>query len=202
MTKWFRDYILIVLSGMALLHLKDAGANPTNPTVISGSASFDTSIPQTLVITASDRTIISWEEFSIDAQETTIFILPDSGSTVLNQVSSLSSSTIDGLLSSNGNIYLINVNGMLVTPNGQINTAGLLASTLDTPDSGFLAGGVMLFSGNSTNAVVNQGIITGWNDDVILISNNVVNQQIINSANGVTAAAACTAVLFSPGSTP
>jgi filamentous hemagglutinin family protein len=202
MIKRLNDGFLIVLSGVMLLVFKGAEANPSNPTVTSGSADFATPSSTTLEITVSDRAIISWESFSIDSQEITNFILPSSNAAVLNRVSTNLSSTIDGLLTSNGIVYLINPNGILVTSNGQINTAGFLASTLDALDSEFLAGGNTLFSGSSINSVINQGRITGWDGDVVLIGYRVDNQQTIGSLNGVTAGAAGTAVMLTPGSTP
>ena len=47
----------------------------------------------------------------------------------------LAVSLIHGTLQANGNVYLINPNGILVGPGANINVGSLIASTLDVPDS-------------------------------------------------------------------
>ena len=116
-------------------------------------------------------------KFSISSKETTRFALPNSSAAVLNRVASGDVSHIDGLLSSNGTVYLINPNGVIVGPGGIIDTAGFLASTLDVENQQFLNGKALLFSGSSTASIINQGTITAWNGNVILLAYQVENAQ-------------------------
>jgi NAD-dependent DNA ligase len=56
-------------------------------------------------------------------------------------------------------VFVINPNGILVGPSGQIDTKGFIASTLDIPNASFMSGNNLIFSGNSTAAVRNEGSI-------------------------------------------
>ena len=72
-------------------------ANPQNPTVAAGMATFDNSDPNLMHVTAtSDRTIVNWGSFSIDASEKTLVTLPAKTSAILNRVSGAFPSTLKG----------------------------------------------------------------------------------------------------------
>lgn len=76
-------------------------ANPENPTVISGDVSFDTPSANVLEVTSTDfRSIVDWETFSNDSNETVDFVLPSSTSAILNRVTSSSASDISGSITS------------------------------------------------------------------------------------------------------
>ncbi len=192
-----KDFSSWFFLGVLLLGEQIVFANPSDPAVTAGKADFHLN-NKTLEVTAGDHTIISWESFSIDAKETTRFTLPNKDSVVLNRVSSLLPSTIDGHLNSNGIVYLINPNGILVTPNGIVDTAGFLASTLDISDQDFLKQGDLLFSGESLASVVNQGSISCWNGDAILIATQVKNENSIEAPEGVVGLASGHEVLLIP----
>ena len=62
-------------------------ANPENPTVVHGSATFSQPNANTLnITTGTNRAIINWQGFSIGKGQTTNFIQPNSNSAVLNRV--------------------------------------------------------------------------------------------------------------------
>ena len=92
-------------------------ANPTGESVAAGTATFDRT-GNTLQITTGNRTIINWQDFSIANGEVTKFIQPSASSATLNRVTGGNLSAIYGDLESNGQIYLINPNGVLIGPNG------------------------------------------------------------------------------------
>ena len=60
-------------------------ANPSNPTVVHGTATFATA-GNILNITNSQNAIINWGSFSIGINELTKFIQPSALSAVLNRV--------------------------------------------------------------------------------------------------------------------
>ncbi|MES2344453.1 MAG: filamentous hemagglutinin N-terminal domain-containing protein, partial [Chlamydiota bacterium] len=174
-------------------------SNPTGPLITSGDVSVDFVDAHHLhVDSRSERSIITWDSFSIDAAESAYFHLPDSSSAVLNKVSSNLPSTLAGLLESNGHVYLLNPNGVLVTKEGVINTASFLASTLDVNNDFFLRGEDLLFAGTSQESVINQGKITSWQGDVVLLGLVVRNEGEINAVNGVAALGAGTEILLTP----
>ena len=104
-------------------------ANPQGEQVVAGSADFSRS-GSTLQITTSDKVIINWGDFSIGSGEITRFLQPSSTSSALNRVISGNPSSILGSLQANGQIYLINPNGILVGGGARINCASFIASTL------------------------------------------------------------------------
>jgi filamentous hemagglutinin family protein len=126
---------------------------------------------------------------------TTRFVQPSGASAVLNRVTGGNPSAIHGTLSANGQVYLINPNGILVGSGGVVDTAGFLASTLDVSDAAFLRGGDLRFSGNSKASVVNLGRIGASEGDVILIARTVENHGEIHAPNGTAALAAGSEVL-------
>jgi filamentous hemagglutinin family protein len=120
---------LAVASGFATAAPTSVWANPTGGNVVAGSPAI-TSAGKSLTINQStNRAIVNWQGFSIGAGETTRINLPSSVSAILNRVTGANPSLIAGSLSSNGQVYLINPNGIVVGPNGRINTGGFVAST-------------------------------------------------------------------------
>ena len=102
----------------------------------------------------------------------------------MNRVTGGKLSEIAGLLRSNGKIYLINPNGVLVTPTGVVNTAGVVLSTLNISDDDFLFDRVLSFSGESEATVVNLGKISTVAGDIILIGQAIENQGTLSAPEG------------------
>ena len=166
----YRTFFLTTLFALSL------EANPLEPTVTAGHATC-TASGQNLEVAAHDKTIISWKDFSIGQNETTRFNLPGKDAVILNRVGSDIPSKIEGLLSSNGIVYLINPNGILITATGTIDTAGFLASTLNITDQDFLNGGDLLFKGSGS--VTHLGAIKCHGGDVVLMASQVKNEGTI-----------------------
>ncbi|PNB32059.1 filamentous hemagglutinin, partial [Pseudomonas sp. FW305-130] len=68
-------------------------------------------------------------------------------------------SSILGTLNANGQVFLINPNGILFGKGAQVNVGGLVASTLGLSDKDFMAGRYT-FSGDSSAAVLNKGTLS------------------------------------------
>ncbi len=161
-----------------------AGVLPTGGAVAQGSASISASSPSQVTVTqTSSKAIINWTSFSIGAGDTVRF---DNGSgATLNRVAAGPPSTLDGLLSATGSVYLINPSGVIVGKNGVVKVGGgFVASTLDITDSAFMAGGDLTFSGTSTASVANLGRIGGLGGDVVLIAQTVSNGGRISAPKG------------------
>jgi filamentous hemagglutinin family protein len=121
---------LLVLSG-CIATTKVFGL-PDSPTVISGSLGFDYSTRGELTITTSSAlSIVEWNSFSIDDSELTTITFSDSSSVILAHVTGESVSNILGTLQSNGGVYLVNPNGIIIGTNGIIDANSFLGSTLD-----------------------------------------------------------------------
>ena len=175
--------------------------NPAGGTVVAGSASIGAA-GQTLNINQSTHSaIINWQSFSIANGETTKFIVPNLGAT-LNRVTGGNASAIYGALQSNGALYLVNPNGVIIGPSGSVNTASFLASTLDVTNQQFLAGGSLTFAGSSSASVQNQGVIHASTGDVYLIANQVDNKGTITAPQGTVGMAAGSEILFQQSGSP
>lgn len=160
-------------------------ANPIGEQVVSGSVSFDRSVPGVLTIgQGSDRAIINWDDFSIGAGDITRFLQPGVNSAALNRVTGGNPSSIHGQLQANGQVFLINPAGILVGANGQIDTAGVVASTLDLSNDSFLSNARLTLSGSSDASVQNLGQISASEGDVYLIARRVENAGSISASAG------------------
>ena len=94
--------------------------------------------------------------------------LPASTAAVLNRVVGADPSVIAGQLQSNGRVFLVNPNGVLVGPGVQVLTNGFTASTRDLDNATFLRGEALRLTGDSSAAVINQGSIVAREGDVVL----------------------------------
>ena len=173
---------------------------PTGGTVASGNVAIGSTSPTSLTVTQSSSTgIVNWSSFSI-GQGNQVQFNNGSGAT-LNRVTGNVPSSINGVLSATGSVYLVNPSGIVVGPTGVVKTGGsFVASTLDVKDAEFRAGGSLTFSGNSNASVVNLGKIGSSKGDVILIARQVRNDGSLTARNGTAAMASGSEVLLSDGS--
>lgn len=173
-----------------------AVAAPTGGTVVSGGISIGTMNNNELVITqALQKGIINWADFSIDAGELVRFAqTAGNDSITLNRVLGNQVSNIQGALQANGNIFLINPNGIVFGAGSQVDVAGLLATTFDVTDQSFLNGGQLNFTqvaGKDLGSIANQGQITADTGGfVYLVAPKVDNSGfVIANVGRVTMAA-------------
>lgn len=173
-------------------------AKPTGPDVAQGTAVFAHPTKNKMQIITGDQTIINWDDFSIDTEEMVQFVMPNAHSTVLNRVTSQNASHLMGTLKGNGKIFLLNPNGILIGPDGVIDTNGFISSTLDVLDSEFLSGGDLRFRANSESKIVNLGNIHARDGDVALIGRYVENSGVIKAPNGTVSLAVGKEILLKP----
>ena len=162
----------------------DLQANPQGGTVVAGSASISSAGSELQINQSSNKAIIDWSSFNIDAGETTRFIQPGSDAIALNRVvNSTQLSTINGNLIANGRVMVINPNGILIGPSGNIDTAGFVASTADIDNDKFMnAERIFEFNkaGNWDATVENQGMITVQEAGIAaLVAPTVKNSGVI-----------------------
>jgi filamentous hemagglutinin family protein len=158
---------------------------PQGGVVANGHASITSpSAGQMVVDQSTQAAVINWQSFDIDAGDSVRFVQPDASSVTLNRVVGVNPSTILGQLTANGEIFLVNPNGVLFAPGASVNVGGIVASTLGITDASFLSGNYH-FSGGGRGAVVNRGSITAAHGGyVALIGPSVSNQGTIAAANG------------------
>lgn len=157
-------------------------------TVVAGSAAILQSGPAgTTIVQQSKSAVINWQSFSVGAGAGVTFRQPDSASIALNRVTGPEASAVNGSLLANGQVWLINRNGILFGQGSQINVGGLIATTSDMKDSDFLSGHYVFAvpSNNSDAAVINQGSIkAATGGSVLLSAGRVSNEGLIQARLG------------------
>ncbi len=171
-------------------------ALPVGESVRHGDVEFVRGDDTLTVIQNSPKAVIDWEAFSIGSGRLAEFIHAGSDSAVLNRVTGHLSSEIHGKLTGEGRIILLNPNGILIGPNGRIDAAGFIASTLDVTDADFLNGGNLEFVGDSGAAVVSFGRIEAFDGDVFLIAREIWNEGEVRAPVGTAGFAAGNDVLL------
>lgn len=162
-------------------------AAPIGGQVASGAGSISQSGATTTITQSSQNLSLNWQSFNIARPETVNFVQPSTSAIAVNRISDTSGTQILGHLNANGQVYLINPNGILFGQGAQVNVGGLVASTLDLNDA-FLNGATRTFAGPGTGSVVNQGTITATNGGyVALLGNRVSNQGTITAQLGTVA---------------
>ncbi|WP_170959072.1 filamentous hemagglutinin N-terminal domain-containing protein [Magnetospirillum sp. 15-1] len=182
-----RDRLPLTMTAAAalLVFSPPAQAAPQGGTVVSGAATITQSGNTTDINQSTGRAIINWQSFSIAAPETVNFHQPSSSSVTLNRVIGNEKSIIDGALNANGKVYLVNSAGVLIGKGASVNTAGLVASTLNIRDEDFNAGRNVFQSTGGTGEVTNLGTITVTSGGyVALLGKTVSNQGVISATKG------------------
>ncbi len=172
-------------------------ANPFGGEVITGDVTIHEATGGTLNIDQfSDRAIIEWQNFSIDSGELTQFFQPGTQAAILNRVTGGSPSQINGALRANGNVWLINQNGVLFGAGSTVDVFGLVGSTLDVSNEAFMSGGDIELSGGGLGDTVNFGTINAVGGDVFLVGRSVANHGAIGAVDGTVGLAAGNRVLL------
>ncbi|MET3053966.1 MBG domain-containing protein [Pseudomonas alkylphenolica] len=105
-----------------------AGELPQGGQVVSGQGKISQSGANMQIDTRTPRTGINWQKFSIGADNKVHIQQPDGTSVTLNRVIGADPSKVLGVLSSNGQVILLNPNGIWFGPGSRVSTSALLAS--------------------------------------------------------------------------
>lgn len=143
----------------------------------------------------SKRLAIDWAGFDIANDESVTFRQPDRDSVALNRVVGDAASVIDGALSGNGHVYVINPNGVLFGKNASVDVGSLVASTarISNRDMTNFAGAdgiTMAIPEDSSAKVINAGTIRAEGGLVVLHAAEIENSGTITNPAGTTALAA------------
>jgi filamentous hemagglutinin family protein len=161
---------------------------PTGGQVVAGTATIANINDRQQVITqGSDRAIINWQGFSVGAGNSVRFDQPSSSSVILNRVLGNDPSSIFGTLSSNGQVFLVNPNGIYFAPGARLDVGGLVASTLAINDGNFLGGRYQFerVGAGDTASIINEGVIKARESGyVVLAGDYVANRGVIEARLG------------------
>ncbi len=167
-------------------------AVPVGGVVSAGEATIHDSAGRIDIHQQSDKAVIDWREFDLNENETAQFHQPDNNALTVNRVNSVSPSIIHGNLKANGNVMVINPNGMLFGGKALVDVNGLIASTADASNADLMRHGALSLnkSGNPNAIIVNLGHIkTKDGGYVSLLAPNISNQGIIEANLGSVALA-------------
>jgi filamentous hemagglutinin family protein len=171
-----------------------AQAGPTGGQIVGGQGTISQSGNSTNIHQSSENLSINWLSFNVGANETVDFIQPNASAIAVNRIGGLSGSEILGHLDANGQVYLINPNGVVFGEGAQVNVGGLVASALDLSDAS-LAGSARSFAGTGAGSVLNEGTISAAPGGyVALLGNHVSNQGVVTAQLGTVALGAGNAV--------
>jgi len=172
-----RPVALAVLAGLAAQVGLPAGAAdlrvpvPAVDWLVSGrgfqatiNAEAERAAGRLVVNQQTNRAIYNWTSFDIGRDASATFNMPSSTSSALNRVvgTTLKPSEILGKLTSNGQVYIINRNGIIFGTTAQVNVGGLIASTLEVGDDDYVAG--------FTSSIVGSSPTFAWKDVTALDS--------------------------------
>jgi filamentous hemagglutinin family protein len=161
----------------------------------AGNVNIVTVSPNQLdIVQSSKKAIINWGDFSIGSGETTNFLQPGRNSWTLNRVTGGNPSEILGSLHANGNVLLLNQNGILFGPNSRIDVGGLVASTANIKDTDFLSDRFRFEGAPQGSTVINQGHITVAEGGLAaFVAPGVANSGVIEAKLGKVSLASGTA---------
>jgi len=170
----------------------------------------------------ADRATLEWQSFDIGAGHSVRFEQPSDSAIALNRVigDAIDPSRINGELSANGRVYLINQNGILFGPDANVDVNGLIASSLDIDDRIFEDIGIVNAINEATpglaafehagadapgDIVIEQGAQLGSDATrrIMVFAPRIENRGEIRTPEGQAVLAAATDKVFiaaSPGS--
>ena len=139
----------------------------------------------TLSFTTPDKAVLTWQAFgsgtdTIGLTDTLNYVLPTKNASVLNVVAGGANTTIDGSITSNGNVFVLNPNGIVVGNGARIDTNAFYLGTSDnTAFASYYFGqngklpsqdGLATLAGNTS---VNAGAIIRVTDNITIASKNI-----------------------------
>lgn len=193
--QWTHKLTVMVLLAMALGGTA-VQAMPSGGDIRSGQGSISQDGKNMTVLQNSDRMAIDWTKFDIAKDETVRYAQPDRNAISLNRVTGGQQSVIAGDLNANGNVVLVNPNGVVFTKNSSVDVGGLVASTARLNDEAMKNFGNgkdslgLSLDKDSTAAVINEGQIKAQGGLVALHAANVENKGTITNEGGTLAMAA------------
>jgi filamentous hemagglutinin family protein len=202
--KWKRK-----LSAGVLLALSLGGtayAMPTGGQIQSGQGTIAQNGKNMTVTQQSGKMAVDWTQFNIARDEAVKFAQPGRDAVALNRITGGQKSVIDGALSANGNLFLVNPNGVVFGKTSSIEVGSLVASTAQLSDTfmksfaGSTANLNLTIGEGNNSAILNEGTITAQGGLVALHAAQVENTGTISNPGGTVALAAAKQLTLSPDS--
>ena len=180
-----RKPLAVAIAGVMLGSAGQAWAIPSVPVVEAGAATVATTSTTMDINQSSNKLILNFDEFGIQANEAVRFNQPGADSVALSRVVGGNPSIILGQLTANGQIFLLNSQGVVFGEGSQVDVGGLVAGTLNMETSDFLAGTYVFKADGATGSVLNAGDISAAEGGyVVLLGAEVTNEGVVTAAMG------------------
>lgn len=167
-----------LLTPLTVYALPLANDLPTGGLVTTGAATIQQNGNALTIHQSSQQANLTWQSFNIGSDASVTFVQPSAAALAVNRIYDVNGSEILGRLNANGQVWLINPNGILFGHGAQVNVGGLVAATLESV-------GENRFAGDSLAAVTNLGEIqAGY---VAFLGQSVTNEGTIRTKLGTTA---------------
>lgn len=181
--------LLVAMAFNPALAQLAGNALPTGGQIVAGQGALQQAGNTLNVLQNSQQMITNWQSFNIGQQAAVNFVQPNASALVLNRVIGADPSQIFGQMRANGQVMLINPNGILFGPTAQINVGALMASSQSISNEDFLSGKFKL--SGASQAVRNAGSINAADGGYVLLAGaQVDNSGTITAKNGTVALAA------------
>jgi filamentous hemagglutinin family protein len=187
--------VALMVSGMLSATVSFAApattALPTGGSVSNGQAVIATTGNTMNINQASNKSIIGWNSFNIGSASTVNYNFANKGSSSLNRVNDNNPSQIFGKLNANGQVILVNPNGIVFGAGSSVNVGSLVATTMNIKDADYLDGKMVFTRDGAIGKILNEGSITAEDAGYIaLLAPEVVNAGAIKASMGTISLAA------------
>lgn len=179
-------------------------AMPTGGQIQSGQGAIAQNGKTMTVTQQSGKMAVDWTQFNIAKDEAVKFAQPGRDAVALNRITGGQKSVIDGALSANGNLLLVNPNGVVFSKTATVDVGSLVASTAQLNDpfmksfAGSTANLNLTIGERNTSAILNEGTIAAQGGLVALHAAQVENTGTISNPGGTVALAAARQLTLSP----
>lgn len=187
---FLKRILVTVLAAALTVSPAMTNALPQGGEVVAGSADIvDTSDVRMDINQHSDKAVLNWDSFGSATNEHINFNQPSASSAALNRVVGTDPSQLLGKLTANGQVMLVNPNGVFFGHEATVDVAGLVATTSDIRTEDFMAGNYNfnITSDNPNASVINNGeinITAAESGIAAFVSPFVRNNGIINARLG------------------
>jgi len=161
---------------------------PEGPKVVSGQISMIRGESSLNIHQSTAKAIVDWKSFHVGERASVHFLQPDAQSAVLNRVHAGEASQILGKVSSNGQVFLINPQGVYFGPSSSVDVGSLMATTHQISNDNFLNGRFQFARESASGNLVNEGTIKAASGGFLaLLAPHVTNAGNLLTTKGTVA---------------
>jgi len=160
-----------------------SNALPTGASVVSGSATVSQSGNAMVINQTSNTMVANWNSFNIGRDASVTFQQPSRSSVAINRIQSAEPTQVQGQLNANGQVVLVNPNGVIFANGSRVDVGSLIASTRDVTTTETASGTTYQFSGTSSGQIDQAGQVrTADGGYVVMVAPQITNSGSIQVA--------------------